>query len=300
MFFEGSSRGLPFAKSTTWVEDVKACGDVSAEFVKYLNEKKLIPKKVGQVGLTRLMPHAQLAFLSEALGDIPVSDLDGFLKTMRKLKSVRERDQVRRAGRVVKRVFEDLAQRVLRGMNERLLESDIYREARLEGSEDVRILMGSPDQPDWSLAPAGEDLIQDGERVIIHLQICFERYWAQGTRTFIAGERRLTEQKDENLETLLGRVANKMIPGISTGDLHRLLIAEIERGGMKCLPDYGIGGCIGLAHDEIPRIAEGESEFLMEGMCLSLNVAVRTARGSTVMLGNTGVMGAEGLEWVSL
>ena len=63
LIFEGASRGIPSVKKTTWIEEIRACGDVSKECVRYLEERKLIPSTIGIVGLRQLMPSDPIAIL---------------------------------------------------------------------------------------------------------------------------------------------------------------------------------------------------------------------------------------------
>ena len=63
LFFKGSSRAVPFAKTTTWIADVKACSDVSKECVNYLNDRAFVPSTVGMVGVRQFMPYHQVSLL---------------------------------------------------------------------------------------------------------------------------------------------------------------------------------------------------------------------------------------------
>jgi len=176
LFFEGASRGLPSAKAITWIEDVRACKDVTRECIQYLTEKSLIPCVVGLASFKQWMPCHQLRTLLRALGDCQIKDGDAILEDMRVIKSDRESDQIRRASRIIKRVFEKLVERTLPEMNERTLEAVIYKAARLEGVEDIRILIGRPQQAEWAFRPAENLFLRQGETLILYLAVVYERY----------------------------------------------------------------------------------------------------------------------------
>src|SRR3972149_2941115 len=97
VFFEGASRGLPSFLATTWVHELRAASDVVRECVKYLKEKSLIPCTV--VAAARIVTN------------------------LRMVKSMKECDQIRRSGRIVKRAFDFITSATFEGMNEQLLEA---------------------------------------------------------------------------------------------------------------------------------------------------------------------------------
>jgi Xaa-Pro aminopeptidase len=156
LIFEGASRGIPSVKKTTWIEEVRACGDVSKECVKYLEERKPIPSTIGLVGLRQLMPNDPFQFLCESLSQCKILDADPFLKEMRMVKSQREIDQVRRSSRIIVHAFDFIAGVPLPEMDERILEARLRREVRLEGAEDFRMLIAKPREERWAFRPAEE------------------------------------------------------------------------------------------------------------------------------------------------
>src|SRR4030043_2473531 len=82
LIFEGASRGVPSVRKTTWIEEIRPCGGVSKEWVKYLEEKKLTPSTLGFVGLKQLMPNDQWQFLLESLPQYNIIDSNPLLKEM--------------------------------------------------------------------------------------------------------------------------------------------------------------------------------------------------------------------------
>jgi Xaa-Pro dipeptidase len=296
LFFEGASRGLPSVRKTTWVEDVRACPDISRECVKYLKEKSLIPGVVGLAGLEKLMPHYQLKVLEEAFHDCTVKDADPILKKMRMIKSPRECDQVRRASRIIKRIFEVIAHGTFPNMSERLLEAVIYREARLEGAEDVRVLIAKPQDAEWALRPADDTPIRSGDTVIIYIAAAYERYWSEGLRTFVAKETSFVEHGLGEIETLYGNVVGHLEVGKSIAQSYQEVMEEIKKSGIDYLSEYGLGEGLGLSLGEWPVIHQGAEGELKEGMCFTMRVAAKDKIRGGVIVGNTFCVSKTGVE----
>jgi len=58
------------------------------------------------------------------------------------VKSTKESDQIRRAGRIVKKAFDFIGSARFDGMSEQLLDAMVRREARLEGAGDFGCSLG--------------------------------------------------------------------------------------------------------------------------------------------------------------
>ncbi len=299
LFFEGASRGLPSARKTTWVEDVRACPDISRECAKYLKEKSVIPSVVALAGLEELMPHYQLKILKEAFHDCTIKDADPILKRMRMIKSPRECDQVRRASRIIKRIFEVIAHRTFPKMSERLLEAVIYREARLEGAEDVRVLIAKPQDAQWALRPADDAPLGLGETVIIYTAAAYERYWSEGLRTFVAKETSFVEHGLGEIETLYGSVVGHMEVGKSIAQSYQEVMEDLTKSRIDYLLEYGLGEGLGLSLREWPVIHEGAKGELKEGMCFTIRVAAKEKIRGGVIVGNTFCVSKTGVEWLT-
>ena len=287
LFFEGASRGLPSAKKTTWVEEVRACSDVSQECAKYMKEKSLIPSTVALAGLKQWMPHHQLKALMEALEGCTIEEGDQMIGEMRMVKSFRECDQVRRAARIVKHVFDLVKERSFPKVSERVIEAAVYREARLEGAEDVRVLVARPGDPAWGLRQADEASVGSDETLILCVALAYERYWAEGIRTFAVKEEKLVDPGLEGLEALYGRVAAAFKPGKALSRCVKDALVEVEKSKMVYAGQFGLAQGIGLSVEEGPLFEEEGKGDLEEGICFTLRLCVKDEAMSDAMLGNT-------------
>lgn len=287
LIFEGVSRGVPSAKKTTWVEEIRPCGDISRECVKYLREKRLIPSTSGFVGLQRFMPNDQLQFLSESLSESKIVDVDHLLKEMRMVKSQREVDQIRRSSRILIRAFDFITRAPFPDMNERMLAARVCREARLEGAEDFRMMIAKPMEERWAFRPAEEIQISFGESRIIYLAVEFERYWAEGIRTFAARDSSFAEPKFENISALYERIVNGMRPEKTSSQFYHETMEELKKENIDYIPEYGLGQGIGLSPQEFPVISGEDHTLLREGMTFSLRLSIKNKDMGAIMTGNT-------------
>jgi len=287
LIFEGASRGIPSVKKTTWIEEVRACGDVSKECVKYLEERKLIPSTIGLVGLRQLMPNDPFQFLCESLSQCKILDADHFLKEMRMVKSQREIDQVRRSSRIIVHAFDFIAGVPLPEMDERGLEARLRREVRLEGAEDFRMLIAKPREERWAFRPAEEQKISPEETVILHLAVELERYWAEATRTFLLKGSSFVEPKFENISALYERITNALGSEKKASQFYKEAMAEMKKEGVVYISDYGLGQGIGLSPQEFPVISGKDHTVLREGMIFSIRMLIKDKDMGAIMIGNT-------------
>jgi Xaa-Pro aminopeptidase len=287
LIFEGASRGIPSVKKTTWIEEIRACGDVSKECMRYLEERKLIPSTLGHVGLRQLMPNDQLQFLFESLSQCKIIDSNHLLSEMRMVKSQREIDQIRRSSRIIVHVFDFIAEVTLPEMSERAVEARLRREVRLEGAEDFRMLIAKPREERWAFRPPEEQKISSGETIILHLAVELERYWAEATRTFVLKDSSFAEPKFENIRALYERIVNGLRPGEKGSQFYKEAMREIKKERVVYIPDYGLGHGIGLSHQEFPVISEKDNSLLGERMILAIRLLIKDSDMGAIMIGNT-------------
>ena len=172
-------------------------------------------------------------------------------------------------------------------MNELLLEASMERSVFLEGAADCRILIAKPQDANWALRTAEDANIRPSESVIIYLAVEFERYWAEGIRTFQAGDSHLVEPDIEDLKTLYENIMDMIKPGKKASVLFEEITAGLEQKNVCSISDYGFGQGVGLSLQEYPVIDREDETILSEGMCLTFRFAAKEKTLGAVMLGNT-------------
>jgi Xaa-Pro aminopeptidase len=296
LIVEGFSRDLPAVKKTTWMKDVRSCADPSQECIKVMQEKSLIPSATGLVGVKEFMPFHQFRFLSDALAKGKIVYGDEMITRLRSRKSERECDQMRRASRIVRKAFEFIGDGLLPSSNEKALEAGIDFLARLEGAEDVRILIGKPSEGAWALRPAEMAPLSKREALIVYIAVAFERYWSEGIRTYLCDHSSSAETLSERLKALYEQILAKMKPGKAVASLHREALDQIKAACLEHIPRYGLGQGIGLSLREFPVIAEDSKDFLERSMCLTLRLATKDPEFGALMTGNTILLSEENQE----
>jgi Xaa-Pro dipeptidase len=297
LFFEGASRGLPSLLLTTRVRELIPAGNVAKECAKYLKEKGLVPCSVGLGRLAEMMPQQEFRVLKEALAGCTIVDAARILPNLRMIKSAKEIDQIRRAGRILKKGFELVTSMCSDGMSEQFLEAMVRKQARLEGAEDIRMLFGRSGEK-TRLRPPENRSIGQGHALIVYAAVEFERYWAEAVKTFAVQEASFSEIVSD-ATAVYDRAIGAIKPGRSVSQLYKDVLEDAQRSGLELLSDYGLGGGIGLSLNELPVINEKGAQKLKEGMCLSLRLAVKDKTYGSTMFGNTLLVGKNGAEIVT-
>jgi Xaa-Pro aminopeptidase len=296
LIFEGGSRNLLSVHDVTWVADVRASADCAKEAVKYLKEKKLIPSRVGLAKVRDRMPHQQYRLLMEGLQGSTIMASDHLLDSQRVMKSAREIDEMRRCGLIVKAGLGFLASAHFRSMNEGQIDALLRRQARLDGAEDVRILLGKPGAKNWSLRPAEDSDLSEGERCIVYVACAFERYWTEAARTFTVNRSSFTESDVGEVVSLYEKARAALKPGTTTAALYKEIMDSASGSGLDMITDYGFGGSIGQSLDEWPFFTLKEGVDLKQGMAFSLRLMTKHKGQGASMIGNTLLVGPDGGE----
>lgn len=284
-FFEGASRGIPSLKLTTSAGDLKAANDLAKDCAKYLKEKKLVPSSVGLSGV-RHMPFQQYQTLMADLDGCSLKDASDLIAGLRRVKTARESDQVGRSARILGKLIAYLKESRFDTVTERRIEAMLYKEARLEGAEDFRVLIGKPSMAGWAFRPIDDLAINAGDRVIFYVAVEFERYWAEAMRTFTFTGSLFVEERNDDISSRYEALCKGLKSGNKVSDFVREAAGVMGPEGVKLLEPYGLGSGVGLGLHEAPLLASESAEVLEDGMLLSLRMATQGAEG-TIMVGNT-------------
>jgi Xaa-Pro aminopeptidase len=284
------SRDVPFAKTLTWVDDVRASNQVGAEGAKLLQGKGFAKAKMGLVDSGHGFPLPQLEEMKSALPDVQWTNHHALLQPIRLKKSARELNAMRQAGRVLGEICRD-AQKVIKpGRKEYEIVADIDRLARDRGAEDIRILAG-----DKRLQPPSFKQSADlGTHWAVYLAVQHERYWAEAGRTFVSSGDAKLEAAYQRAREIVAQMAAELRPGNP--------VAAIDATAGRQLGEfyataavYGLGNGIGLNQWEAPFLSDDDARqvgalsvgatVLSENMTVALRVAFET-EGKLVLFGD--------------
>jgi Xaa-Pro aminopeptidase len=284
------SRDVPFAKSLTWVDDVRASGQLGGDGAEVLKEKGLAQAKVGLVDSGKGLPLPQLEELKKSLPQVQWRPSHSMLQQMRTQKSARELAALHEAGRVLNEISNGAREFIKSGRKGYEIVADIDRLARDKGVEDIRILAGEKRlQP-----PSFKMTANVGNHWALYLAIQHERYWVEAGRTSVFGDSKL-QSAYQKAQEIVAQMAMQLKPGNS--------IKVIDETARKQLGEfyataanYGLGNGIGLNQWEAPFLSEDEARqvgspsvgatVLNENMTLALRVAFET-EGRLILFGDS-------------
>jgi Xaa-Pro dipeptidase len=292
------SRDVPFAKSLTWVEDVRASGQVGRDGAEVLKEKGLAQARVGLMDSGQGFPLPQLEDLKESLSQVQWQPSHSMLQAMRLQKSRRELAALREAGRVLREISEGVREFIKQGRKEYEVVAEIDRLARNKGVEDIQVLAGEKRlQP-----PSFKRTAEVGDHWAVYLAIQHERYWAEVGRTYILSSEPKLQSAYQKARVIVAQMAAQLKPGNS--------VRGIEETARKQLGEfyatassYGLGNGIGLDQREAPFLNDDEARragspsvdaaALNDNMTLALRVAFET-EGKLILFGDSYEMTPDG------
>jgi Xaa-Pro aminopeptidase len=285
------SRDVPFAKSLTWIDDVRASGQLGRDGAEVLKEKGLAQARVGLVDSGKGFPLPQLEELKESLPQVQWQPSPAMLSQMRLQKSAKELAALHEAGRVLNEIWDGARERISPARKEYEVVADIDRLARNKGVEDIRILAGEKRlQP-----PSFKMTANVGNHWAIYLAIQHERYWAEVSRTYVSSGEPKLQSAYQKAQEIVTQIATQLKPGNS--------IKAIDETARKQLGEfyataasYGLGNGIGLNQWEAPFFGEDEARqvgassvgatSLNENMTLALRVGFET-EGKLLLYGDS-------------
>ncbi|OGQ74444.1 MAG: hypothetical protein A3G40_04935 [Deltaproteobacteria bacterium RIFCSPLOWO2_12_FULL_57_22] len=292
------SRDVPFAKSLTWVEDVRASGQVGRDGAELLKEKGLAQAKVGLVDSGKGFPLPQLEEMKGSLPQIEWIYSHLLIQQMRLQKSARELAALRRAGRVLNEICDGARDFIKQGRKEYEIIADIDRLARDKGVEDIRILAGEKRlQP-----PSSKMSAKVGTHWAIYLTIQHDRYWVETGRTHILSGDAKLQTAYQKAQEIVAKMATQLKPGRPVATIDET--ARKQLGEFYAIASiYGLGNGVGLSQWEPPFLSEDEARqvgspsvgaaVLNENMTVALRVTFET-EGKLILFGDSFQVTAKG------
>ena len=285
------SRDVPFAKTLTWVEDVRASNLVGADGAKLLKEKGLEKARLGLVDSGRGFPLPQLEEMKRALAQATWENIESLFQPIRLLKTARELAAMSEAGHLLKEVADGAAAFIKPGRKEYEIVADIDRLARDKGAEDIRILAGEKRLN----PPSFKQAASVGSHWAVYLAVQHERYWAEAGRTYILANDEKLQSTYARAQEIVVAMAKQLKPQRATADIDDM--ARRELGEFYATASlYGLANGIGLNQWEAPFLNEDDARqvgahsvgatILNENMTLALRVTIES-EGKIVLYGDS-------------
>jgi len=275
------SRDVPFAKTLTWVEDVRASNLIGADGAKLLKEKGFEKARLGLVDSGQGFPLPQLEEMKSALPEVTWENVDALFQPLRLQKTARELAAMAAAGRLLDEICRDAAAFIKAGRKEYEVVADIDRLARDKGAEDIRILAGEKRLN----PPSFKQAASLGSHWAIYLAVQHERYWAEAGRTYILASDAKLHAMYARAREVVAAMARQLKPNRATADLDD--IARRELGEFYASASvYGLANGIGLNQWEAPFLSEEDARQvgahsvganrLNENMTVALRVVIES------------------------
>jgi Xaa-Pro aminopeptidase len=298
MLLNIGSRDVPFAKTLTWVEDVRASNQVGGDGAKMIKEKSFENAKIGLADSGHGFPLPQLEDMKNALPSVHWQNCDDIIAPLRLAKTARELGAMSEAGRLLHELCAGAAEFIKPGRKEYEVIADIDRLARDKGAEDIRILAGeSRLNP-----PSFKQSASIGAHWAVYLAVQHERYWAEAGRTFIfAGDAKLLATYNRAQE-IVAAMAKQLKPNGAVAAIDDAAQQELGEFYAKAAV-YGLANGIGLNQWEAPFLNQSDADevgaatvgvtTLNENMTLALRVTIES-EGKIVLYGDSFQVTASG------
>ena len=288
LMFEGATRGRKAAAATTWIEDVRPCWDMAATCLSVLTERGLTTARIGLAAMPRLVPHHEWQALAAGLAGASCVDAEALVNRERAVKSDREIAQIRRATAIVHQAFDSMAQ-TPRPTGEWRLVADVMRALRMQGAEDIRVLIARPQDVGSSFRPPEDVALREGETIGVLLAASWERYWSEAIRSFRVVAHRLEPAWPADLDARFHALIARLPSSATTGEWADATLAAMTPAESGAIAPYGFGHGIGITPEEWPPLAPRDQTPVQRGMCFVVRAAFESA-GALVFHGQTVVV----------
>jgi Xaa-Pro dipeptidase len=202
---------------------------------------------------------------------------DELISALRAVKSDDEVEHIRSAARIVDDVIENLTPSLGLGNTESEVASECRRLLEARGAEvsaDPVVLAGSR-----SALPHGKssaELIRAGDLVIVDMRAVIQGYWADITRTFVAGKNADERQKQLHDIVLSARFA--ALEAVRVGNP----CSQVDLSARQVIEDAGFGQYfshrtghgLGLEPHEPPFLTSANTDLLEEGMVITIEPGI--------------------------
>ncbi len=294
------SRDVPFAKTLTWVDDVRASNQIGSDGAKLIKEKGFEKARIGLADSGQGLPLPQLEDMKNALPNATWQNCDEIVAPLRLAKTARELGAMREAGHLLSELCSGAATLIKSGRKEYEIVADIDRLARDQGAEDIRILAG-----DKRLNPPSfKQTAHVGGHWALYLAVQHERYWAEAGRTFILSDDAKLRGVYKKAQEIVAAMAKQLKPNGAVAAIDAVARQELgEFYGTASV--YGLGHGIGLNQWEAPFLNDSDARevgapsvnatTLNENMTLALRVTIET-EGKIVLFGDSFQVTASGAQ----
>jgi len=204
------------------------------------------------------------------------SAASGLMAHLRMRKSPDEIDALRRAGRTVDSVVDEMAQVRFSGRTERSISRELIDRTTTLGHDtmDFWIVASGPNGASPHHEP-GDRVIEPGDAIVIDFGGRQDGYCSDTTRMFVVGTPPYGfDAAYEVLREAQEAAVEAVRPGVSAGSIDAVARDAISDSGYGDLFIHRLGHGIGMDTHEHPYIIEGNDQVLESGMAFSIEPGI--------------------------
>ncbi len=196
------------------------------------------------------------------------------------LRSLKDADELQAMERVIAlgdAAFEHVAALIEPGWTELQASREIETYIKDHGGEGTSFttIVAGGSRGAMPHARAGQDVLREGESVVIDMGALLDGYCSDMTRTIFLGQPTQQFNTIYDIVFTAQRTAEELIePGMTGEYAHRIAATVIEEAGYGEHFGHGLGHGIGLQVHETPRLALRSGSVLQEGQVFSIEPGI--------------------------
>ena len=221
--------------------------------------------------------YSQYQEISHALHSVKLVPTKEIGETLRLVKTEQEIQNIEQACRIADRALEKLLPKIVPGISERVLASELESLMVQEGGEgpsfETIVAFGTHSSLPHA-KPRADAYLQKGDLILIDYGCLYNGYHSDSTRTFVCGSA-TREQKGRYALVLEAhrQAVVSLVPGIRVDSAQYAALAALGSEGYvegSGAYQHALGHGVGLDIHELPVIRAGASTLLQEGHVLTI------------------------------
>jgi len=259
----------------------QANGGIEKWFGKLAGEAGLAGKKIGFEGADVTVQSFQA--IKKAIEAMPQGDRPKLLSAppiVQEIRAIKEPGEVallHRAVDVGDAAFVAVSQRIEPGWTEKQVAWEIEKHARENGAEHMSFPTIVAAGPHGAMphAQPRDQVIKDGDAVVIDMGVIVDGYCSDLTRTIVVGEPDKKFLEIYDIVLTAQRTAEELITsGMGGEEAHMLAHNVIAKAGYGENFGHGLGHGVGLLIHEAPRLARMSKDELKDGMIVTVEPGI--------------------------
>ncbi len=297
----------------SWYDDIRLWGglpglageDPLAVAVDVIKEKGLAKAKAGvemSTGQRLAMTYEQFSDLRSKLPDLEFVDCAPVIWGTRIIKSQKEIEYLREAGRITSVACNAAVEASREGVSELEIQKVLGATMMREGADvpGFLVIASGPERYNMINPYATTRTFKKGDMVNLDIGAIYKGYWSDMTRGYFIGQVS-DEQKaffEAALEIFQAAVA-QVRPGAKVSDVDRAAEETIVRLGYKENMFHRTGHSLGLEVHELPSVAPGDETILEPGMILAVEPGIYDFRIGAFRNEDTVAVTEDGYEYLT-